>query len=194
MSRTLCCALSVADRTIKASLGILTANWEVLFRRFPRTVSDLSNTPTPQRNHLLAALPAEVQNHLLPYLELVPLTFGKVLYECGNTFYHVCFPTDSIVSLLYRMENGASGEISMVGNEGLVGIALFMGNEGTRSRAVVQSAGIAYRLPAQRLEAEFHCHGELQHLLLRYTRSLITQLCQTAVCNRYHSMDQQLCR
>jgi CRP-like cAMP-binding protein len=154
----------------------------------------MSNTPTPQQNHLLAALPAEVQNRLLPYLELVPLTFGKALYECGDTFYHVCFPTDSIVSLLYRMENGASGEISMVGNEGLVGIALFMGDEGTPSRAVVQSAGTAYRLPAQRLKAEFHCHGELQHLLLRYTRSLITQLCQTAVCNRHHSVDQQLCR
>jgi CRP-like cAMP-binding protein len=154
----------------------------------------MSNTPTPQQNHLLAALPAEVQNRLLPYLELVPLTFGKALYECGDTFYHVCFPTDSIVSLLYRMENGASGEISMVGNEDLVGIALFMGDEGTPSRAVVQSAGTAYRLPAQRLKAEFHCHGELQHLLLRYTRLLITQMCQTAVCNRHNSVEQQLCR
>jgi CRP-like cAMP-binding protein len=154
----------------------------------------MSNTPAPQQNHLLAALPAEVQNRLLPYLELVPMSPGKVLYESGDTLHHVYFPTDSIVSLLYVMENGASGEISMVGNEGLIGIALFMGGESTPSRAVVQSAGTAYRLPARRLKDEFHRHGELQILLLRYTQSLITQMCQTAVCNRHHSVQQQLCR
>jgi CRP-like cAMP-binding protein len=154
----------------------------------------MSNTPAPQQNHLLAALPAEVQKRLQPYLELVLLSFGKVLYESGDTLHHVYFPTDSIVSLLYMMENGASGETSMVGNEGLIGVALFMGGESTSSRAVVQSAGAAYRLPAQRLKDEFHRHGELQLLLLRYTQSLITQMCQTAVCNRHHSVDQQLCR
>src|ERR1019366_3134035 len=152
-----CAALcSVADRANKVSLGILRRIGKFCSVASPRTVSDMSNTPTPQQNHLLAALPAQVQNRLLPYLELVPLTFGTALYECGDTFYHVCFPTDSIVLLLYRMENGASGEISMVGNEGLVGIVLFLGEEGTPSRAVVQSAGTAYRLPAQRLKAEFH--------------------------------------
>ena len=109
----------MADRANKVSLGILRRIGKFCSVASPRTVSDMSNTPTPQQNHLLAALPAEVQNRLLPYLELVPLTFGTALYECGDTFYHVCFPTDSIVSLLYRMENGASGEISMVGNEDL---------------------------------------------------------------------------
>jgi len=122
------------------------------------------------------------------------MSFGKVLYESGDTLRHVYFPTDSIVSLLYVMENGASGEISMVGNEGLIGVALFMGGESTPSRAVVQSAGTAYRLPARRLKDEFHRYGELQLLLLRYTQSLITQMCQTAVCNRHHSVEQQLCR
>jgi len=133
-------------------------------------------------------------NRLRSHLELVPMSFGKVLYESGDTLRHVYFPTDSIVSLLYVMENGASGEISMVGNEGLIGVALFMGGESTPSRAVVQSAGTAYRLPARRLKDEFHRYGELQLLLLRYTQSLITQMCQTAVCNRHHSVEQQLCR
>jgi len=158
------------------------------------TVSDMLNTPVPQQNHLLAVLPAEVQNRLLPYLEPVPLSFGQVLYEPGDTQHHVYFPTDSIVSLLYLMANGASGETSMVGNEGLIGVALFMGGESTSNRAVVQSAGTAYRLSARRLKDEFHRHGELQFLLLRYTQSLITQMCQTAVCNRHHSLEQQLCR
>ena len=154
----------------------------------------MSDTPTPKQNHLLAALPAEVQERLFPHLELVPLPLGKVLYESGDTLRHVYFPTDSIVSLLYVMESGASAEISVVGNEGLIGVALFMGGESTPSRAIVQSAGSAYRMLGQRLKDEFNRHSELQHLLLRYTQALITQMSQTAVCNRHHSIDQQLCR
>ncbi len=148
----------------------------------------------PQRNHLLAALPAEVQQRLFPHLELVSLPLGIVLYESGDTMRHVYFPTDSIISLLYVMESGASAEISVVGNEGLVGIALFMGGESTPSRAIVQSGGQAYRLPSQYLKDEFNRHGELLLLMLRYTQALITQMSQTAVCNRHHSIDQQLCR
>jgi CRP-like cAMP-binding protein len=121
------------------------------------------------------------------------MPLGKVLYESGDTLRHVYFPTDSIVSLLYVLEDGASAEISVVGNEGLIGIALFMGGETTPSRAVVQSAGNAYRLIGQRLKDEFHRNGPLQLLLLRYTQALITQMTQT-VCNRHHSVDQQLCR
>jgi CRP-like cAMP-binding protein len=124
----------------------------------------------------------------------VALPLGKVLYESGDTLSSVYFPTDSIVSLLYVMENGASAEISVVGNEGLVGIALFMGGESTPSRGLVQSAGSGYRLPAQLLKDEFNRHGALTQLMLRYTQSLITQMSQTAVCNRHHSIDQQLCR
>ena len=153
-----------------------------------------TSTPTPQQNHLLAALPAEVQERLFPHLELVSLPLGKVMYESGDTLRHVYFPTDSIVSLLYVMEDGASAEISVVGNEGLIGVALFMGGESTPSRAIVQSAGSAYRLLGQRLKDEFNRHGEMQLLLLRYTQSLLTQMAQTAVCNRHHSIDQQLCR
>ena len=148
----------------------------------------------PQQNHLLAALPAEVQHRLFPHLEAVSLPLGQVLYESGDTLRHVYFPTDSIVSLLYVMESGASAEISVVGNEGLIGISLFMGGESTPSRAIVQSAGRAYRLPGQRVKDEFNRHGDLLQLLLRYTQALITQMAQTAVCNRHHSIDQQLCR
>jgi CRP-like cAMP-binding protein len=148
----------------------------------------------PQQNHLLAALPAEVQNRLIPHLELVELPFGKVLYESGDILRYVYFPIDSIVSLLYRMENGASAEVSVVGNEGFIGVALFMGGESTSSEAIVQSAGYAYRLLGQQFKDEFHRHGEMQILLLRYTQVLITQMTQTAVCNRHHSIDQQLCR
>jgi len=148
----------------------------------------------PQQNHLLAALPAEVQIRLFPHLELVELPFGKVLYESGDILRYVYFPIDSIVSLLYRMENGASAEVSVVGNEGFIGIALLMGGESTPSQAVVQSAGHAYRLLGQQFKDEFHRHGEMQILLLRYTQALITQMTQTAVCNRHHSIDQQLCR
>jgi len=154
----------------------------------------MSETSTPLQNHLLAALPADVQGRLFPHLEPLPLLLGKVLYESGDTLRHVYFPTDSIVSLLYVMENGGSAEISVIGNEGLVGIALFMGGESTPSRAVVQSAGTAYRMPGQLLKDEFNRHGEMLHLMLRYTQSLITQMSQTAVCNRHHTVDQQLCR
>lgn len=151
-------------------------------------------THTPQQNHLLAALPAPVKERLFSHMEWVELPLGKVLYESGGTMRHVYFPTDSIISLLYVMESGASAEISVVGNEGLVGIALFMGGESTPSRAVVQSGGHAYRLPGPLLKDEFSRHGELLQLMLRYTQALITQMAQTAVCNRHHSIDQQLCR
>lgn len=149
---------------------------------------------SPLQNHLLAALPPAIQQRLFPMLELYPLPLGKVLYESGDTMRYVYFPTDSIVSLLYVMESGASAEISVVGKDGIVGVSLFMGGESTSSRAVVQSAGSAYRLAGQKLKDEFNRHSELMQLLLRYTQSLITQMAQTAVCNRHHSIDQQLCR
>ena len=148
----------------------------------------------PQQNHLLAALPAEVQSRLFPNLELIDMPYGKVLYESGDTMRHVYFPVDAIVSLLYVMENGASAEVSVVGNEGFVGMALLMGGDSTPSRAMVQSAGHAYRLAAYLFKEEFHRHSEMQVLLLRYTQALITQMTQTAVCNRHHSIEQQLCR
>jgi hypothetical protein len=152
------------------------------------------SAPSPLQNHLLFALPPEVQARIFSLLELVTYPLGQVLYESGDTLTHVYFPTDCIVSLLYEMENGSSAEISVVGNEGLVGIALFMGGESTPSRAIVQSAGSAYRLPGQIIKDEFNRHGDVLLLLLRYTQSLITQMAQTAVCNRHHSIDQQLCR
>jgi CRP-like cAMP-binding protein len=148
----------------------------------------------PQQNHLLAALSAAERERLYPHLQLVSMPLGKVLYESGDLLRHVYFPTDSIVSLLYVMADGASAEISVVGNEGLIGIALFMGGETTPSRAVVQSAGSAYRLMGQYLKEEFRRNSGMQLLLLRYTQALITQMAQTAVCNRHHSVDQQLCR
>jgi CRP-like cAMP-binding protein len=154
----------------------------------------MPQTPGPKQNRLLATLPADAQERLLPHMELVELPLGKVLYESGDTLRYVYFPTNSIVSLLYVMESGASAEISVVGNEGLIGVALFMGGESTTSRAIVQSAGQAYRLLGQRLKDEFNRHGALLHTLLRYTQALITQMAQTAVCNRHHSIDQQLCR
>jgi len=153
--------------------------------------SSLSN---PRQNHLLAALPAADYERLLPALELVTLPLGMVLYESGGALGYVYFPTDSIVSLLYVMQDGASAEIAVTGYEGLVGIALFMGGETTPSRAVVQSAGSGYRLKAAFLKNEFDNGGPLQHLALRYTQALITQMAQTAVCNRHHSVEQQLCR
>jgi CRP-like cAMP-binding protein len=143
---------------------------------------------------LLGALPAAERERIFPHLELVAMPLGKVLYESGDVLRHVYFPTNSIVSLLFVMEDGASAEISVVGYEGLIGVALFMGGETTPSRAIVQSAGHAYRLAGQRLKDEFHRHGEMQILLLRYTQALITQMAQTAVCNRHHTVDQQLCR
>jgi CRP-like cAMP-binding protein len=148
----------------------------------------------PRQNHLLAALPPAERERLFPQLELVPMPLGEVLYEPGVALRHVFFPTNCIVSLLYVLADGASAEISVVGNEGLIGIALFMGGETTPSRAIVQSAGYAYRLDGQELKDEFRLNGEVQLLLLRYTQALITQMAQTAVCNRHHTVDQQLCR
>jgi CRP-like cAMP-binding protein len=146
------------------------------------------------KNHLLAALPHAESKRWLPLLESVDLSLGQVLYESGTTLSHVYFPTTAIVSLLYVMENGASAEIALVGNEGIVGISLFMGGESTSSRAVVQSAGKGFRLNAQKMKDEFNRAGPVLHLLLRYTQALITQMSQTAACNRHHSLDQQLCR
>jgi CRP-like cAMP-binding protein len=154
----------------------------------------MSATQDPLHNHLLAGLSLEERNRLFPHLQYVAMPLGKVLYESGDTLRHVHFPVDCIVSLLYVMENGQSAEISVVGNEGLIGIALFMGGETTPSRAIVQSAGFAYRLDGQRFKDEFHRNGSLQVSLLRYTQALITQMSQTAVCNRHHTVDQQLCR
>lgn len=148
----------------------------------------------PKQNHLLAALPPSEFERIAPDLELITLKLGEVLYESGGQLNHVYFPTDSIVSLLYVMEDGASAEIAVVGNEGILGISLFMGGETTPSRAVVQSGGLGYRLRAQQLKQEFNRAGPMMHLLLRYTQALITQMSQTAVCNRHHSVDQQLCR
>lgn len=148
----------------------------------------------PKSNHLLAALPAADRERLAPYLMLVELPLGHVVYESGDQLRSVYFPTNAIISLLYVMEDGASAEIAIVGNEGVVGIAIFMGGETTPSRAIVQSAGYAYGLSAAILKQEFVRGGSFQHLLLRYTQALITQMAQTAVCNRHHSIDQQLCR
>ena len=151
-------------------------------------------THSPHQNHLLDALPAREYERLAPHLELIPMELGDVLYESGSQLRYVYFPTTSIISLLYVMEDGASAEIAIVGNEGILGISLFMGGNTTPSRAVVQSAGHAFRLKAELLKNEFGRFGPTMHLLLRYTQALITQMAQTAVCNRHHSVDQQLCR
>jgi len=148
----------------------------------------------PQQNQLLAALSQAELARLEPHLELVQMPLGKVIYEPGDVLPYVYFPIDSIVSLLYVMADGSSAEISVVGNDGIIGIALFMGGETTPSRAIVQSAGKAFRLIGKRLKDEFHRNGALQIVLLRYTQALLTQMAQTAVCNRHHSVDQQLCR
>jgi len=153
----------------------------------------MAQPPAPKKNHLLAALPDAEWGRWLPQLEAVDLPLGQVVYESGGTLSHVYFPTTAIVSLLYVMENGASAEIAVVGNEGIVGISLFMGGESTPSRAVVQSAGRGYRMKAEVIKDEFK-RTPVLHLLLRYTQALITQMAQTAVCNRHHSLDQQLCR
>jgi len=153
-----------------------------------------ANAPNPRQSHLLAVLPEAESKRLLPHMELVSLPLGKALYESGDQLNHVYFPTTSIVSLLYELENGSSAEIAVVGNEGIVGIALFMGGDTMPNRAVVQSAGHAYRLQGHLLKQEFHRAGALQHLLLRYTLAMLTQMAQTAVCNRHHTVDQQLCR
>jgi CRP-like cAMP-binding protein len=148
----------------------------------------------PKRNHIIAALPVVEFQRWLPQLERVEMLSGQVLHGSDATLEHVYFPATSIVSLLYVMESGASAEIAVVGNEGVVGISLFMGGESTPSRAVVRSAGQGYRLSAQMIKEEFDRSGPVMHLLLRYTQALITQMSQTAVCNRHHSLDQQLCR
>src|SRR6202046_327825 len=148
----------------------------------------------PSQNHLLGALPAAEVQRWMPLLESVDLPLGHVLYESGAALEHVYFPTTAIISLLYVMENGASAEIAVVGNEGILGVSLFMGGESTPSRAVVQSAGHGFRLKANILKEEFNRAGPVLHLLLRYTQALITQMAQPAVCNRHHTLDQQLCR
>jgi CRP-like cAMP-binding protein len=149
---------------------------------------------SPKQNHLLAALRQGDFERVAPHLELVDMPLGEALYESGGRLQHVYFPTTSIVSLLYVMEDGSSAEIAVVGNEGILGISLFMGGETTPSRAVVQSAGHGFRLKSQLLKQEFNRAGPMMHLLLRYTQALITQMAQTAVCNRHHSVEQQLCR
>jgi len=159
----------------------------------------LNGPHDPRQNHLLAALPEDEYARLLPKLERIPMPLGQVLYESGEQMRYVYFPTDSIVSLLYVMEDGASAEIAVVGNEGLVGVSLFMGGQTTPSRAIVQSTGQAYRLKAQLLKDEFNRFGgrragALHNLLMRYTQALLTQMAQTAVCNRHHTLDQQFCR
>jgi CRP-like cAMP-binding protein len=147
-----------------------------------------------ERNRLLAALPRPIRDRWMPQLESVELRLGQVLHEAGATLSHAYFPTTAIVSLLYVMENGAAAEIAVVGDDGIVGVSLFMGGQSTTSRAVVQSAGHAFQLKPHQLVDEFNRNGPVLHLLLRYTQALITQMAQTAVCNRHHSLDQQLCR
>jgi CRP-like cAMP-binding protein len=154
----------------------------------------MAQAADPRKNHLLAALPEAEWARWQPHLEPAAMPLGKSLYESGAKLSHVYFPTTSIVSLLYVMEDGASAEIAVVGNEGLVGVSLFMGGESTTSRAVVQSAGHGFRLRSSLMMEEFNRAGPVMHLLLRYTQALITQMAQTAVCNRHHSLDQQLCR
>jgi CRP-like cAMP-binding protein len=154
----------------------------------------MSTAQEPVHNHLLAALPQDARERIFPLLKRVELPLGTVVYEAGQEVEHVYFPTDSIVSLLSVMLDGASAEISVIGRDGIVGIAVFMGGDSTPSRALVQSAGTAFLLPASELKKEFHNHAEMRVLMLRYTQALITQMAQTAVCNRHHSIDQQLCR
>ena len=154
----------------------------------------MSTPHSPRQNHLLAALPGAEFARLAPHLQLVPMLLGDSLYEPGSQLQHVYFPTTAIVSLLYVMESGSSAEIAGAGNEGMLGIALFMGGNTTPSSAVVQTAGHGYRLPGRLLKEEFNRGGLMQRLLLRYTQALLTQMCQTAACNRHHSIAQQLCR
>ena len=161
----------------------------------PEWLKFMTNSPDPaKKNQLLAALPDAAWQRWSSFLECVDMPLGHVLYESGSTLKHVFFPTTAIISLLYVMENGSSAEIAVVGNEGIVGVSLFMGGESTPSRAVVQSAGQGYRLKAQAMKDEFNRAGPVLHLMLRYTQALLTQMAQTAVCNRHHTLDQQLCR
>ncbi len=160
-----------------------------------RLASVIAATATsPLQNHILAALPAPVRERLFPHLKLITLARGAVLYESGAPLRQIYFPTDCVVSLLYVLESGASAEMSVVGNEGAIGVSMFIGGETTSSRAIVQSAGSAYYLSGRRLKQEFERHGDMLHILLRYTQSLLTQMAQTAVCNRHHNVEQQLCR
>jgi CRP-like cAMP-binding protein len=154
----------------------------------------LASLHDPRQNHLLAALPAAEYERLLPHLELVPMPLGEVLYESGGLLQHVYFPTTAIISLHYVMEDGSSVEIAGVGNEGILGISLFMGGNTTPSRAIIHTAGHGYRLKARFMMEEFDRAGVMLRLMLRYTQALITQISQTAVCNRHHSLEQQLCR
>lgn len=149
---------------------------------------------TPSQNHLFAALPAEVFERLSPHLELIPMPLGQVIYESGGQLQHVYFPTTAIVSLHYVMENGASAEIAGVGNEGVLGITLFMGGDTTPTLATVYTGGYGYRLKARLIMEEFNRAGPLMRLILRYTQALMTQISQAVVCNRHHSVEQQLCR
>jgi len=157
-------------------------------------VALMSARHAPNQNHLLAALPTEIFEHIAPHLELISMPLGEVLYESGGQLQHVYFPTTAIVSLHYVMENGASSEVAGVGNEGVLGISLFMGGNTTPSRATVQTGGHGYRLKARLMIKEFNCAGPMMRLMLRYTQALITQMSQTAACNRHHSVEQQLCR
>ena len=190
----------MAHKRSRLRTRIFPSSQAVLERRGNRAIEvgkhylNMSTLHTPRQNHLLAALPTAEYERLLPHLELIPLPLGWAVYEAGAHQGYVYFPTTCIVSLLYVMEDGASAEIAVTGNDGLVGIALFMGGETTPSRAVVQSAGYGYRLMAAVLKREFERGGPLQNLLLRYTQALITQMAQTAVCNRHHAVEQQLCR
>lgn len=154
----------------------------------------METKPLKDRNYLFHSIPPIEWEKLLPHIEAIDLPLGKVLYEPGSKMSHVYFPSSAIVSLLYALENGSSAEIAVVGNEGVVGIAIFMGGESTSSRAVVQSAGKGYRIKSTIILEEFNRSGALMHLLLRYTQALITQMSQTAVCNRHHTLDQQFCR
>jgi CRP-like cAMP-binding protein len=153
----------------------------------------MASDARPQ-NHILRSLSAEARERIYPHLKLIPLSLGTVLYEPGHRMRHIYFPADTVVSLIHVLEDGACAEIAIVGSEGVVGVSLFMGGETTTTRAVVQNSGFAYQLSGARLKREFDRHGEMLRLLLRYTQSLITQMSQTAVCNRHHSVDQQLCR
>lgn len=154
----------------------------------------MDHKPAQEQNCLFRSMPTDVWVRIAPFLEPIDLPLGKVLYEPGMKMGHVYFPTTAIVSLLYALENGSSAEIAIVGHEGIVGISIFMGGESTSSRAVVQSAGKGYRIKSNLILDEFNRSGPLMHLLLRYTQALITQMSQTAVCNRHHSLDQQFCR
>jgi CRP-like cAMP-binding protein len=154
----------------------------------------MSSPQDPNQNHLLAALLDAEFNRLSPHLELITMKLGDVLYESGDKLQYVYFPTTSIISLHYLLENGGSSEIAGVGNEGLLGVSLFMGGDSTPSRAVVQTSGFGYRLPGHLLLEEFNRNGSVMRLLLRYTQALLTQMSQTAVCNRHHTVEQQLCR